>query len=100
MRIIRLLRPLFLVLSLLFVQQGAAMHGISHVLAEQTQDQSPPQDHACELCAAYAQIGSALGSSDVRFDFAAPCSNAHHFFDTASHPASCAAFAARAPPAA
>ncbi len=98
MRIIRLLRPLFLVLALLFVQQGAAMHGISHVLAEQ--DQSPPQDHACELCAAYAQIANALGSSEVRFDFAEPSANAYPFLDTASHPASCAAFAARAPPAA
>lgn len=89
---------LLLVAALLFVQQGAAMHAISHALAERSQDQSHPHDGQCELCAAYAQIGSAVGSSDVRFDFSVAC------FETGSdsavdfRSATFAAFAARAPP--
>jgi hypothetical protein len=100
MRTIRLLRPLFLVLALLFVQQGAAVHGLAHVLAEQTQDKSLAHDQPCELCVAYAQIGSAAVSDAVCFDFSAPCAGIHHFLDAGFLPAPCAAFAARAPPVA
>ncbi len=58
---------LLLVFSLLFVQTGSLVHGISHALADQTQDQSLPHDKHCDLCAAYAQLGSALGSHGVAF---------------------------------
>lgn len=94
----RLLTLLLLAFSLLFVQQGAAMHSIAHTLNEQSPDQSLPHDPQCELCIAYAQIGSAVGSNVVHFDFTASF--------TASYERTCndpltitlAAFAARAPP--
>lgn len=87
-----------LVLALLFAQQGAVMHGIEHTLTEQKQDPSLPHHQHCDLCAVYAQIGSAIGSSDIHFDFASS------FGETLSaHSSSCCsaaftAFAARAPP--
>ncbi|MFH2134561.1 MAG: hypothetical protein ABII81_05205 [Pseudomonadota bacterium] len=98
MNTVRLLQPLLLALALLFVQQGAATHGIAHILAEQSQDQSLPHDLQCELCAGYAQIGSAVGSSEVYFDFSAPFSAAYERSRNDPHPLTIAAFAARAPP--
>lgn len=88
----------FLVLALLFVQQGAVTHGIAHTLAEQKQDQSLPHDQQCDLCAAYAQVGSAIGSSDVHFDFSATFAEAHVHAATEFRSITFAAFAARAPP--
>lgn len=55
MKRIRLI--LLLAFALLFVQQGGLAHGIAHTLAEQ--QQSLPHDAPCELCATYAQLGSA-----------------------------------------
>jgi hypothetical protein len=88
----------FLVLALLFVQQGAVTHGIAHTLAEQSQDQSLPHDQQCELCAAYAQVGSAIGSGEVHFDFATSFIETHGELAVAFHSFTFAAFAARAPP--
>lgn len=88
----------FLVLALLFVQQGAVTHGIAHTLAEQSQDQSMPHDQQCELCAAYAQVGSAIGCGDVHFDFATSFIETHGELAVAFHSFTFAAFAARAPP--
>ncbi|MDD2684907.1 MAG: hypothetical protein PHY62_01990 [Gallionella sp.] len=88
-----------LVFALLFVQLGGAMHGIAHTLAEQQQEQTLPHDKQCDLCASYAQLGSALGNNALP-----------HFTTTrigepftattltAYHTPSFAAFAARAPP--
>lgn len=95
-------RPLalrfLLVFALLFSQLGGLAHGITHTLAEQTQDQSLPHDQACELCAAYAQVGSPLGSNAVHFDFTtAPGATDQHPLLTPP-PLTLAAFAARAPP--
>lgn len=86
-----------LVFALLLTQQGGLMHAIAHALAER-QDQSQPNDKQCELCAAYAQVGSALGCGEVHFDFASP------FTEKLSSPSVVfsslvfTAFAARAPP--
>lgn len=87
-----------LVLALLFVQQGAVTHAIAHALAEQSQDQSLPHDQQCELCAAYAQVGSALGSGSVHFDFAPRAAETHFAHSASFHSVAFAAFAARAPP--
>jgi hypothetical protein len=87
-----------LVLALLFAQQGVVTHGISHVLAEQSQDQSLPHDQHCELCAAYAQVGSAVGSSHFHFDPGTYSTEAHRDTAVDFRTAPCAAFAARAPP--
>lgn len=87
-----------LVLALLFAQMGGLLHGITHALAEQSQDQSQPHDKRCDLCAAYAQVGSALGSSPVSFAAVEQgCCYAADHLASACLP-SFAAFSARAPP--
>ncbi|MDO8988193.1 MAG: hypothetical protein Q7U91_01005 [Sideroxyarcus sp.] len=98
MRSSRLFLPLFLLFALLFAQQGAVMHGIAHTLAEQAQDQSLPHDGQCELCAAYAHIGSAVGSSDVDFDFGVDATATLTTHSATFRSIAFAAFAARAPP--
>ncbi len=94
----RLLISLLLAFSLLFVQQGAAMHSIAHRLAEQSHDQSLPHDQQCELCAGYAQIGSAVCSSAVHFDFTATFTALYERTHNNPHTITLAAFTARAPP--
>jgi hypothetical protein len=87
-----------LVLALLFAQQGAVMHTISHTLAEQKQDQSLPHHQHCELCAVYAQIGGAISSSHVSFDFTSSFEQTLTTRSVSFHSITFAAFAARAPP--
>jgi len=87
-----------LVFTLLFAQQGAMAHGISHTLTHQSQDQSAPHDTQCELCAAYAHIGSAVGSSDVHFDLDASANTIDLTYTPSFHSNAFSAFAARAPP--
>ncbi|HLP98452.1 MAG TPA: hypothetical protein VK149_08405 [Sideroxyarcus sp.] len=94
----RLFLLFYLVLALLFTQLGGLTHGIAHTLAEQSQDQSLPHDQHCELCAAYAQVGSALGSSDIQFDFASNLEETSSSLSVTFHSAAFSAFAARAPP--
>lgn len=98
MRSSRLLLPLLLVFALLFAQQGALLHGIEHSLAEQSQDQSLPHDKHCNLCEAYAQIGGAIGSNHIQFDFASSFEEARSIHAASFHSVAFAAFAARAPP--
>jgi hypothetical protein len=88
----------FLVLALLFAQQGAVTHSIVHTLAEQSQNQSLPHDNHCDLCATYAQIGSAVGVGHIHFDFAATFEANHSTHSFSFHSVAFAAFAARAPP--
>ena len=87
-----------LVLALLFAQQGAVTHGISHVLAEQSQDHSLPHDKHCDLCAAYAQIGSAVGVNHIYLDFGSSFGAILTTYSVTFHSFSFSAFAARAPP--
>lgn len=98
----RMLRSILLksllVLALLFAQLGGLTHGIGHTLADQSQDQSLPHDQQCDLCAAYAQIGSAVGSSHVHFDFASYPEATYSSHSASYRPVAFAAFAARAPP--
>lgn len=93
-----LILRLLLTLALLLTQLGGLTHGIAHALADQTHDQSQPHDKQCDLCAAYAQVGSALGSGTVHFDFATSFIEAHGELAVAFHSFTIAAFAARAPP--
>lgn len=77
MRPLRFLLPLLLAFVLLFAQQGAAMHALGHILAEQAQqDKQAPHSPACEQCAAYAQLGGALGSSTYSFSLDAALTEA------------------------
>jgi len=95
-----LLTRLLLIFALLFVQLGSLTHGISHMLDNRGKqsDQSLPHDKHCDLCVAYAHIGSAIGSSETGL-----ISNENHeltfLSDTCCYISTTfVAFAARAPP--
>ena len=90
---------LLLMFALLFVQTGGLMHEVSHIVVHHTQDHSLPHDKRCDLCAAYAQMGSALGSSAL--EFKPPSSHVEltdTIFDVFFAAPFFSAFAARAPP--
>jgi hypothetical protein len=91
---------LLLIFALLFAQMGSLAHGISHILAERSHgsEQSLPHDKYCDQCAAYGQIGSAIGSSSISFA-SSENSETLHFNEPASYTSTTfVAFAARAPP--
>ena len=69
MRHYRALFPLLLTFLLLFAQQSGFVHVLNHVAVEQgqQQDKHAPHSSACGYCAAYTQIGSAIGSSSSPF---------------------------------
>jgi hypothetical protein len=96
---ISLFARLLLVFAMLLAQSGSMAHGVSHILTEQSGlEQSLPHDKYCDQCAAYAQIGSAVGSSGINFfgseDFETlQVVNSGSFTSTTF-----VAFAARAPP--
>ncbi len=98
----RMLRSLsvrfLLVFALLFAQQGAVLHAASHILADHSQDQSKPNDKHCDLCAAYAQIGSAIGVSTISFNFTEFFAKELTTLFTSYYSFAFTAFAARAPP--
>ena len=91
---------LLLVFALLIAQMGGLAHGISHILTEKTpgSDQSLPHDKYCNLCAAYGQIGSAIGSSSISFAGSENFETLHFNEPASSTSVTVAAFAARAPP--
>lgn len=101
-RMTRLPLLLLLALVLLFAQQGAALHALSHLaerLPEQSrQDKQLPHSPACDKCVVYAEVEGALASGGMPLPFvAAPA------FVAATMPAarlSCLdrAYHARAPP--
>jgi len=59
----RLLFSLWLAFVLLFAQQGAALHALSHfadgVPAQSQQEKHLPHSSACDKCVVYAGIGGA-----------------------------------------
>jgi hypothetical protein len=64
--------PLFLAFALLFAQQGGAAHALGHAFEQTSQhDKQAPHSPACEQCAAYAQLDSALGVGTHDFSLAA-----------------------------
>ena len=67
----RLILFVCLAFSLLFAQQGAALHALSHladsVPAQSQQEKHLPHSPACDKCVAYAGIGSAAPSSPPVF---------------------------------
>ena len=89
---------LLLVFALLFSQLGGLTHGIEHTLAEQSQDQSLPHDKLCELCASYAQLGSALNSTPVHFSVTSQSFTFQATRVSSFHSPVFSAFSARAPP--
>jgi hypothetical protein len=64
----RLILPLLCAFSLLLAQQVGAAHTLSHTLEELSQHEKHTSDSpACEKCAAYAQLGSALSNGAIDF---------------------------------
>ncbi len=95
-----LLARSLLAFALLFAQTGGLAHGISHILADQSQDsdQSLPHDKYCDQCEAYAQISGAVGSSAISFVTAENFVTPHPVNSGFLTSSAFAAFAARAPP--
>ena len=94
---------LLLIFTLLFVQTGGLMHEISHIVvhSSNSHDHSLPHEKHCDLCAAYAQIGSALGSHAPQFKaIEQRVALTDTSFDTVAATPTFTAFAARAPPSA
>lgn len=65
-------RPLYnliLVFALLFAQQGALWHGVSHIASptNSQQDQQLPQAEQCEKCVAFAHAGAGAPASPLHF---------------------------------
>jgi hypothetical protein len=67
----RLLLSLWFTFALLFAQQGAALHALSHfadsVPSQSQQEKHLPHSPACDKCVVYAGIGSAAPSSPSAF---------------------------------
>jgi hypothetical protein len=95
-----LLTRFLLIVALLFAQTGGLVHGISHTLTEQSQgsDQSLPHNQHCDLCAAYAQIGSAIGSSSIGIASSENLEAPYFSYPGSYTSSTFVAFAARAPP--
>ncbi|MBI5751998.1 MAG: hypothetical protein HZA59_07625 [Hydrogenophilales bacterium] len=65
-------RPLYsliLAFALLFAQQGALWHGVSHTAspANSQQDQQLPHSEQCEKCVAFAHTGAAAPVTPLHF---------------------------------
>ena len=70
MNLSRLFQPLFFSFVLLFAQQAGAAHALSHAFEDisRHQDKHAPHSAACEKCATYAQLGSALSAGPIDFN--------------------------------
>lgn len=68
MNLSRLYLPFFLAFVLLFAQQAGAAHALGHAFEDLAQHQGKQLPHpACEKCATYAQLGSAMTASPIDF---------------------------------
>ena len=64
----RILRPLLLVLALLFSQHAAMLHGLAHAehdlaAASQHGGKAPALNHGSDICAAFGALAHALGNA-------------------------------------
>lgn len=88
-----------LALLFLFAQQGAIVHGVSHVSDHAKQEQKLPHTQSCDQCIAYAQIGGAVPSGHAIFS----SRNEHASFGSGAASTfislTALAFLSRAPPA-
>ena len=68
----RWLLHLCFALALLFAQQGAALHALSHLAetlpAQSQQEKHLPHSPACDKCVVYAGMGSAAAAAPPSFD--------------------------------
>lgn len=73
----RALHTLFLAFALLFAQQGAAWHALSHLggAPSHTQhDKKSQQGEQCIKCAVFSQLGAACTSTPLAHDLLRFCS--------------------------
>jgi len=100
MKISSLFQPLFFAFVLLFAQQAGAAHALSHAFEDisQHQDKQAPHSAACEKCATYAQLASALSSSPIDFTPPQLSGEAVLRFAATFHSTRILAAAARGPP--
>ncbi|BCB25208.1 hypothetical protein SKTS_00940 [Sulfurimicrobium lacus] len=98
----RLLSFLLLAFALLFAQQGAAMHALSHLTeplpGHSQQDKQLPHSPACEKCVAYAGVGSAVAVSGLSLPPAAVAATLLEFEPGCRLPQSVRHYYSRAPP--
>ena len=97
----RALYTLFLAFALLFAQQGAAWHALSHVggAPEHTHSEKKlPQGEQCTKCAVFSQLGAACTATVPSVDLLS-LSSVLHAATVAQHQhSSLSAYQSRAPP--
>ncbi len=94
----RMLTLSLLIFALLLTQLGGLTHAISHIPDGHGEKSTLSHEKHCDLCAAYAQLGSALSSKIMPV---AQASHEDHYsleIPSVISSLSFAAFAARAPP--
>ena len=93
---------LLLAFALLFAQQGAALHALSHVTeplpSHSQQDKQLPHSPACEKCVVYAGIGSAVTASALNLPPAAMAAAHLEIEPSGCLPQSVRHYRSRAPP--
>ena len=96
----RTLYSLIVAFALLFAQQGALWHGVSHTTAptNSQQDQSLPHSEQCAKCLSFAYTGAAAPASLLNFATPQQASVFVQFDAAASLPASHLPYQSRAPP--
>jgi hypothetical protein len=98
-----LIRPLLLVIALLFSQHAALLHGLAHAerdiaLAMQHDGTAPALDHGADVCVAFGSLAHALGGTGLAL-CASEAAYARPVFALASAPAfTRIVFDSRAPP--
>lgn len=99
-------RPLLFLLlafTLLFAQQGAAIHALSHLSeplpSHSQQDKQLPHSPACDKCVVYAGVGSALAADALAIPVAVTLASHLDVVPTALLLQSARLYRARAPPA-
>jgi hypothetical protein len=97
----RWLQPLLLTFVLLFAQQVASLHAMSHALQSQTtqEEQDLPNAKSCSQCIALADIQSALPPRNPPFVSSLAGFITGAFADSSALTPLALGFSARAPPA-
>lgn len=91
---------LILAFALLFVQQAALWHSVSHVTSAEnsSQDQKLPHSDQCEKCVAFAHVGAAATATPLHFALPQSASICVQFIAPAIQLALHFAYQSRAPP--
>lgn len=96
----RSLYSLILAFALLFAQQGALWHAVSHTTSPTSsqQDQPLPHSEQCEKCVAFAHTGAAAPAASIHFALPQLASAIAQFDAPAALPALHRPYQSRAPP--